>query len=88
MGDIRNKIAKIERAKAEKAAMETFLRAGGWTPGPRRREEPLPRCACGNTWKDAPAFWACHGGHFEPVRFYCPACLPDEMRASMLDDRT
>ena len=42
MGDLRNKIAKIERAKRDKEAMEAFLRRGGWKPEPRL---PAPRTA-------------------------------------------
>jgi hypothetical protein len=55
MGDLRNKINKIERAKADKAAMEALARAFGWREPKATPPQPEPRCHCGKTWKDTPS---------------------------------
>lgn len=75
MGDIRNKINKIERAKAEKAAMESFLRAGGWKPPPPSRlpSEKYPCChgeGCGLTVYQTKIYQCDRDG------YYCLACMP------------
>jgi hypothetical protein len=46
MGDIRNKIAKIERAKRDRADMESWLRANGWVPKPPRPPDFMLAMVC------------------------------------------
>lgn len=72
MGDIRNKLAKIERAKEEKAAFEAFLRRSSYRPPPTERQE-VGRCqgeGCGLTMYET-QLWAC-----ERDGIFCRACMP------------
>lgn len=83
MGDMRNKIAKIERAIADKKAMESFLRAGGRWPRPAASLPADPRCACGHTYYDVPDYWmvSYKTDRWAPTRYFCKVCIPDELRA-------
>jgi hypothetical protein len=84
VGDLRNKIAKIERDKAEKAAMEAWLRGHGAAPRQKEPELALPRCACGNTWNDVPVLMSYKGGYWETMVYYCPGCCPPRFISDML----
>jgi hypothetical protein len=81
MGDLRNKFAKIERAKAEKLWFESFMRRTGYKPM-RLTVGPMPTCQCGLTYyqteivEHAPDRWG-------PSQYFCPACAPDEVKAIM-----
>lgn len=75
MGDLRNKIAKIEGVKRDKAAMEAFLRAGGWKPQVPAEPQPIIRCQCGLTYYET-TIWAVQEDRRKPAQFYCAVCLP------------
>lgn len=77
MGDIRNKIAKIERAAAEKVAFANFLRAGGYRP--RQAQPPAPiRCLCGFDMHQT-QIWAYRRDRWHDGAFYCIACMPPDV---------
>ena len=71
MGDLRNKFRKLEETERIRD-MQRRLEAKGAPPEP-------PRCQCGLTYYQVPVMWAHQADRWEPVRFYCPACLPDEL---------
>lgn len=79
MGDIRNKLAKIERAKAERVAMNRFLGLPD-DHDPNRTRPPIPplRCPCGNSHHDAPLAQY-QLDHRKPAAIGCPACAPAEI---------
>jgi len=76
MGDIRNKLAKQMRDAAHRAFM-----AERYPPQPAPAP---PRCQCGLTADQVPTFWSYKGEHFDPMRYYCPACAPVWMVRYML----
>lgn len=80
MGDLRNKVAKIERAKADKAAMEAYLRVRGWRPSPPSPLPSLryPRCACGLTVYEATVYQCGGDGYF------CLVCMPLNWKRELL----
>lgn len=89
MGDLRNKIAKIEGAKRDKVAMNRLIgRPDDWehTPTPTK---PLPKCRCGLTWQDT-TLWTFSSDR-RPAVYFCPVCLPDwlayELENSERQDR-
>jgi hypothetical protein len=73
MGDLRNRQRK-EADRSRIQAMQVAMDA-------RRLKREIPRCRCGLTYMEAPAFWAVSGGRLDLVKFYCPACLPAAHRA-------
>lgn len=75
MGDLRNKIAKIERAKRDEEAMERLL---GRCRKPKVAPPPSPavRCKCGLTCYET-TVWAIHYDRRHPTMYFCPICLPD-----------
>lgn len=72
MGDLRNKLRKLERDEAHREFMARLYPSA---------PPPLPiRCQCGLTPAEVPAMWAHQADRWPAVQFYCPACLPDELR--------
>ena len=77
MGDLRNK----QRKDAERALIRTMqARLDAARPKPE-----FPRCQCGKTYNEVPAMWMVHREWSEPVKFYCPDCLPANLLASVMD---
>lgn len=74
MGDLRNR----QRTEADRARVEAMQIV---VLDARKLQREIPRCRCGLTYMEAPAFWAVSGGRLHPVKFYCPACLPAAHRA-------
>ena len=73
MADLRNKQRKdIERTMIR--SMQARLDAA--------RPKPVaPRCKCGLTPQEVSAMWVISGhDRWAPVKFYCPACLPEELK--------
>jgi hypothetical protein len=85
MGDIRNKLNKIERAKADKAAMEAFVRASGWSPPPPRPRPDsyyYPKCACGLTAFETKVYQCGKDG------YYCLVCMPWKWKRELMGHMT
>jgi hypothetical protein len=79
MGDLRNKIAKLERDEAHGQFMA--LRH------PKKPPPPPPiRCQCGLTVHEVPAMWAHQADRWSPQRFCCPGYLPDEPLGEVIQD--
>lgn len=72
MGDLRNKARKDEQT-ARIRAVQRQLEGGKAAVAP-------PRCLCGKTAGEVEVMWAYQADRWAEVRFYCPVCLPDELR--------
>lgn len=75
LGDLRNKLNKIERAREEKANGDAWLRHAGIDPNPprRRRSEADIRCLCGlNIYETQ--IWQCG-----QRGLFCAKCMPDDL---------
>ena len=72
MGDLRNKIAKLERDGAHRKLMARLH--------PEQPPPPTPRCECGLTPAEVPIMWHLKRDHWDLGAFYCPACLPNKLK--------
>jgi len=79
MGDLRNKLAKIERAKRDKIAMNRFLGLPDDHVDPPAPPPPVTRCSCGYSHMDRKlvASSKIGGG----VSVWCFDCAPGEVRS-------
>lgn len=78
VGDLRNKMAKIEGRIRDKAAMNRFLgRPDDWVQPPTPKP-PLPRCACGLTFYDT-VLVAYQPDRWKPAIMVCRACTPPDL---------
>lgn len=85
MGDIRNKLAKIQRAIDERRAMNRFLgRPPDWK-APERQPPTHPPCQCGRTIYETQIV-ARQVDRWEPEERFCQACAPDDVLAIMWPD--
>jgi hypothetical protein len=76
IGDLRNKLAKQARDEAHRQYMAKHH-------PPKPAPEP-PKCLCGLTCYEAPTLWAIDGGGWpRRVDYYCPACLPHDLRGKV-----
>lgn len=86
MGDIRNKLAKIEGRRRDKAALASALRPYAETDAPARPSihgtQPST-CLCGHAPGQADIVTVDTGEWPRRVALYCHACVPAEHRADL-----